>query len=178
MKKLSMIFGLAFLFLVAGGAEESFAQRKFAQRGMRQRPFGNPDRKQRAERFDMLMKMKLVEVLDLSPEQGDKFLPAFNQYRSRNQRFLRARGEIMQSLARYVRTQMGNLETDENPEELTERQLQERLAKLAEIRRQQEANRDEFYKQTGAILSIRQAARLVVFEEMFAREILRNLPNP
>lgn len=177
MKKFHTILGLALALLLTSGIN-LFAQKKFDQRGFRQSPFGNPNRGQRAERFDMLMKMKLVEVLDLTPEQGDKFLPVFNQYRSQNQRLLRARGEIMQSLARYVQTQMGNLEPDENPEQLSDKELKERLAKLDEIRKQIETNREDFYRKAGDVLSTGQLARLTVFEEMFAREILRNLPKP
>lgn len=164
------IFGLLLSFLLAG------AENLSAQRRMRERPFPNSARK--AERFDMLMKLKLVEALDLSPEQGDKFLPVFNQYRQKTQRLLRARGELMQGLARHVRSRMGNLEPDENPEELSDRELKERLAKLNELRRHQDANRDEFYQRVGQVLSTEQLARLIVFEEMFAREIVRNLPNP
>jgi len=177
MKKSHAVLGLILLFLLANGTD-LLAQRKAGQRAGRQRPFGNPNRAERAERFDMLMKMKLVEVLDLTSEQGDKFLPAFNQYRNNNQRLLRARGEIMQSLTRYVRTRMGNLEANEEPEELSDRELSERLSKLNEIRRQVETNRENFYQKAGEVLSTGQLARLMVFEEMFAREILRNLPKP
>ena len=164
--------GLLFLLLLAGTDNLS------AQRRMRGRPFANPNPARRAERFDMLMKLKLVEALDLSPEQGDKFLPVFNQYRQKTQRLLRARGEIMQDLIRHVRSRMGNLEPGENPEEFSERELKERLVQLDELRRQQEANRDEFYHKTGQVLSTEQLTRLIVFEEMFARDIVRNLPNP
>ena len=178
MKSRSLIFGLALLFFFAGKTEGLFAQKRFAQRGLRQRPGAFPNRAERSQRFDMLMKMKLVEVLDLTPQQGDKFLPAFNQYRSQNQRLLRARGEIMQGLARYVRTKTGNLEPDEERQEFSDRELQEQLVQLAEIRQKQEANRDQFYREAGGVLSVSQIARLTVFEEMFAREILRNLPKP
>ena len=164
------VFGLSLLLLLAG------AENLSAQRRMRERPF--PNQARRAERFDMLMKLKLVEALDLSSEQGDKFLPVFNQYRQKTQRLLRARGELMQGLARHVRSRMGNLEPDESPVELSERELKERLAKLDELRRQQEGNRDEFHQKAGQVLSTEQLARLIVFEEMFAREIVRNLPNP
>jgi len=136
------------------------------------------DPTRRAERFDMLMKLKLVEALDLSPEQGDKFLPVFNQYRQRTQRLLRARGELIQDLTRHVRLKMGALEEGGEEGELTERELKERLAKLDELRRQQEANRDEFHERAGQVLSTEQLVRLIVFEERFAREIVRNLPNP
>lgn len=165
------IFGFLLLFLLAGTENLS------AQRRMRERIPG-PNQARRTERFDMLMKLKLVEALDLSTEQGDKFLPVFNQYRQKTQRLLRARGELMQSLARHVRAKMGGLEPDESAEELSERELKERLDKLDELRRHQDANRDEFYQKAGQVLSIEQLARLVVFEERFAREIVRNLPNP
>jgi hypothetical protein len=162
--------GLALLLALAGIQDLS------AQRRMRDRSFGEPAR--RAERFDMLMKLKLVEALDLSSEQGDKFLPVFNQYRQKTQRLLRARGETMQELARHVRLKMGALEEDDENGVLSERELKERLARLGELRRQQEANREEFYQNAGQTLSTEQLARLIVFEERFAREIVRNLPNP
>lgn len=166
------VLGLAFLFFFTGTENLS------AQRRMRERVFSGPNQARRAERFDMLMKLKLVEALDLSPEQGDKFLPVFNQYRQKTQRLLRARGEIMQDLARHVRLKMGALDEGEENGELSERELKERLAKLDELRHQQEANREEFYQKAGRTLSIEQLARLIVFEERFAREIVRNLPNP
>ncbi len=163
-------FGLALLVALTG------VQDLPAQRRMRERPF--PNQARRAERFDMLMKLKLVEALDLSTEQGDKFLPVFNQYRQKTQRLLRARGELMQDLARHVRSKMGGLDEEEENGELSERELKEHLAKLNELRRQQEANREEFYQKAGQTLSTEQLARLIVFEERFAREIVRNLPNP
>ena len=165
-------FGLSFLLLLAG------AENLSAQRRMRDRSNAFPNPARRAERFDMLMKLKLVEALDLSPEQGDKFLPVFNQYRQRTQRLLRARGELIQDLTRHVRLKMGALEEGGEEGELTERELKERLAKLDELRRQQEANRDEFHERAGQVLSTEQLVRLIVFEERFAREIVRNLPNP
>jgi hypothetical protein len=168
--KWAAILGLALLLALAGIQDLS------AQRRMRERPF--PNQAKRAERFDMLMKLKLVEALDLSSEQGDKFLPVFNQYRQKTQRLLRARGETMQELARHVRIRMGALEEGEENGELSERELKERLARLGELRRQQEANREEFYQNAGQTLSTEQLARLIVFEERFAREIVRNLPNP
>jgi hypothetical protein len=84
----------------------------------------------------------------------------------------------MQDLARHVRIRMGALEEGEENGELSERELKERLARLGELRRQQEANREEFYQNAGQTLSTEQLARLIVFEERFAREIVRNLPNP
>ncbi len=181
MKTTAIALGLTGLLLTFGSLDIVSAQPSqewFAQRRIRERTFMGPNQSRRTERFETLMKLKLVEVLDLSPEQGDKFLPVFNQYRQKTQRLMRARGELMQGLARHVRSQMGNLEPDENPQELSERELKEHLAKLDEFRRQQESNREEFYQQTGRLLSTEQLARLVVFEEMFAREIVRNLPNP
>lgn len=164
--------GLSMLVLVAGWGNLC------AQRRLRDRGFDNPNFPRRAERFEMLMKMKLVEVLDLSPEQGDRFLPVFNRYRQKTQELLRARREVMQALARHVRTQMGDLEADESPAGLSEKELKEHLARLDELRRQLEANREEFYDRAGRVLSTEQLARLTVFEEMFAREVVRNLPNP
>ena len=166
------VFVLLSLFLLAGTDD------LLAQRRIRERTFVGPNPARRAERFDMLMKLKLVEALDLSTEQGDRFLPVFNQYRQRTQRLLRARGELMQDLTRHVRIRMGALEEGEDNGELSERELKEHLAKLGELRRQQEANREEFYQNAGRTLSTEQLARLVVFEERFAREIVRNLPNP
>lgn len=164
------LLGLALLLTLAGFQELP------AQRRIRERTYIGPDPGRRAERFDMLMKLKLVEALDLSSEQGDRFLPVFNQYRQKTRGLLRARGEIIQDLTRHVRIKMGGLE-DENGE-LSERELKARLDKLDELRRQQEANRDEFYQKASRVLSTEQLARLVVFEERFAREIVRNLPNP
>ncbi|HXF49156.1 MAG TPA: hypothetical protein VNL73_07005 [Verrucomicrobiae bacterium] len=169
-RKWMAFLGLAILFAWVGTQDLS------AQRRMRDRPFADPSR--RAERFDMLMKLKLVEALDLSSEQGDKFLPVFNQYRQKTQRLLRARGELMRDLSRHVRLKMGALEEGEENGELSERELKERLARLGELRRQQEVNREEFYQSAGRTLSTEQLARLIVFEERFAREIVRNLPNP
>ncbi|MGH8003105.1 MAG: hypothetical protein ACRECJ_00055 [Limisphaerales bacterium] len=116
------VLGLLFLLLLAGTDNLS------AQRRMRDRANPFPNQARRAERFDMLMKLKLVEALDLSPEQGDRFLPVFNQYRQKTQRLLRARGEIMQDLTRHVRIKMGALEQGEENGELSERELKERLA--------------------------------------------------
>ena len=166
------VFPLLFLFLLAG------ADNLLAQRRIRERTFVGPNPARRAERIDMLMKLKLVEALDLSTEQGDRFLPVFNQYRQRTRRLLRARGELIQDLSRHVRIKMGALDEGEENDELSERDLKEHLAKLNELRHQQEANRDNFYHKAGQVLSIEQLARLVVFEERFAREIVRNLPNP
>ena len=164
------LFGLALLLALSGFQELS------AQRRVRERAFIGPDMARRAERFDMLMKLKLVEALDLSTEQGDRFLPVFNDYRKKTREILHARGEIIQDLTRHVRVKMGDLEDEEAV--LSDRELKEHLAKLDELRRRQEANREEFYQKAGRVLSTEQLARLVVFEERFAREIVRNLPNP
>lgn len=166
------LFGLALLFVLTG------IQELPAQHRIREKIFIGPDPARRAERFDMLMKLKLVEALDLSTEQGDKFLPVFNQYRQKTRGLLHARGEIIRDLARHMRIKMGELEEREENGELSERELKEHLARLDELRRQLEASRDEFYQKAGRVLSTEQLARLVVFEDRFAREIVRNLPNP
>ncbi|MCI0331188.1 MAG: hypothetical protein L0196_09660 [candidate division Zixibacteria bacterium] len=163
------IIGLSFLLLLSGG------EGLLAQPRMRDRPFAGQSR--RLERFETFMKLKLVEALDLSPEQGDKFLPVFNQYRQKTRQLLRARAEIIQALTRHVHVKMAALDEEEEGG-LSERELKERLAKLDELRRRQEANREEFYHNVGRTLSTEQVARLVVFEERIAREIVRNLPNP
>lgn len=164
------LLALALLLTLAG------FQELFAQRRIRERVFMGPDAARRAERFDMLMKLKLVEALDLSTEQGDRFLPVFNDYRKKTREILHARGEIIQDLTRHVRAKMGDLEDEEAV--LSDRELKEHLARLEELRHAQEANREEFYQKAGRVLSTEQLARLVVFEERFAREIIRNLPNP
>lgn len=112
------------------------------------------------ERIEMLRMWKLLEALDLSTEQSEIFLPILNDFQKEQKELEKAKRESLKMLKEEI-----------SKEEMDHRKIEKILNNLEENRKLQERKREEFLFEVKEALSLKQQARLILFEERFAEHI-------
>jgi len=112
------------------------------------------------ERIEMMRMWKLLEVLDLSDKQAEKFLPILNAFQKEQK-----------ELEKRKRETLKELEDELSTEKLDLKKVQLYLDDLEENRIMFENNRVSFLSKTKEVLSLEQQAKLVLFEERFAERV-------
>lgn len=128
--------------------------------------FGGPPPQERRERLQDLAVWKMLEVLDLSQEQTDKFLPALREMQKQEGELQEQRRKLLMELERRM-TQGGS-----------EKEVREVIQELRMLGKQGEAVRERFFNQAEKILSVQQLGRLVLFQDRFEkrmREMMRQM---
>jgi len=113
--------------------------------------------------IENLRMMKLLETVDLSEEQSEKFIPLFYDFRKDVKALIDNRNDLVDSIKAMV--------VDSVPGY----QIKEKLAELKENRARFNDRQNEFISDCEKILTIPQLARLVIFQERFEREMLESL---
>ena len=121
------------------------------------------EREKVKERIEMIRMWKMMDVLDLSREQSEKFLPALEEIENRRREIFQERVKTMKELRETVR--------GENPDESAVVDMMRRLEKNHDSL---EALDKEERKEIADILTPVQQGRYIVFKENFERE-LRNI---
>jgi hypothetical protein len=112
------------------------------------------------ERIETLRLWKMIEVLDLTPEQSDKFLPLLHRFQQK-QRELETAGKQL----------FRDLEEELNSTEPSEKTLQNILLDLERNKGALENERNNFLTSSREILTTIQEARLIWFEHKFEKEL-------
>ncbi|OGC93476.1 MAG: hypothetical protein A2W25_05680 [candidate division Zixibacteria bacterium RBG_16_53_22] len=121
---------------------------------------GGPMRKQIREKIQTMKIWRLTEEVGLSPEQSEKFFPIYNRHQKALEELDARRNELVSTLERMS----NNAEVSDKEISETTRQLEEIPGKIIEERR-------KFMKEIGAVLPLRQQAKLMVFEERFRQRL-------
>jgi len=180
-KSLVMLF-LAFSFLLAG--ETLYAQEPPG------RPFPEEGKRERVKEEIETMKMwKMLEALDLSQEQSDKFLPAWRELQKAQKVFRERRENLFREIEIALeevdegtrigtggrvsggavdRTTMGRV-SDEKPKEEKIKDILERLEKE---RLKLEDTQNKFREKAKELLTLEQQAKLLLFEERFEKKMM------
>ena len=119
---------------------------------------GGPMEKRR-ERMQDLAMWKLLEVLDLSGEQTDKFLPALREMQKQEEQLQEQRRMLLQELERII------------TQGESEKEVREVIQQLRMLGKQGEAVRERFFAQAESILTVQQLGRLVLFQDRFERRM-------
>jgi len=152
--KLSVMFFLAFIFVVT--AQAVHAQRPPAH------PFPEEGKRERLREEIETMKMwKMLEVLDLSQEQSDKFLPAYRELQNTQKDFREKREDLLKSLELV----MGEKEPDES-------KIKDIFGQLEKERLQLEEAQQRFRTKVQEILTLEQQAKLMLFEDRFEKKMM------
>jgi len=122
-----------------------------------QGPGGPPER--RKEKLQDLAIWKMLEVLDLSQEQTDKFLPALREMQKQEARLQEERKKMLDELERAM-TQGGS-----------EKEVRQIISQVRQLGKQGEEIRERFFTQAESILTIQQLGRLVLFQDRFERRM-------
>ncbi len=123
------------------------------------RPRHIKEREKIRENIETLRMYKLLEVLDLSLEQSIQFLPALKDFQDAKRKFGDRRAELLRELE-------SALESENN-----EKKLKQTLANLENSRKEFQMELEKFSEATKAMLTLRQQARLHLFEEKFERRL-------
>jgi Spy/CpxP family protein refolding chaperone len=111
------------------------------------------------ERIQQLMKIRMVETLDLKEEQSVRFITRFNEYEKRRRELMKLKGESLDRIEKLVK--------DSGDEREVEKAFPDALA--IDMRMTEE--RTKFFNGLSDILTITQRAKLLLFERKFEREL-------
>jgi len=109
---------------------------------------------------------KMTQYLELSTEQSTKFFPIFNDFQSKREKFEEEQGEMMRQLAEFVESEGKH-----------EAEIRKLMSGLVKNRQKMVAVQEEFRGDVGKVLSLKQQAKLVIFEERFRREMHRMIED-
>lgn len=123
---------------------------------------GKHDEKMLAN-VENLRMMKLLEAVDLSEEQSEKFVPLFYGFRKDIKGLVGERNGIIEGIRELI--------TTDAPDD----RIKEELAKLKMNRAEFSGRQDKFLGDCESILTTPQLAKLVIFQERFEREMLESL---
>lgn len=126
------------------------------------RPFGEERRKEIREEIETLKMWKMLEVLDLSSEQSDEFLPAWREVQNAHRIFRERREELFRELEFAI---------GEEPK-LKERKIKELFEQLEKVKSKLDEAQQRFRAKAKEVLSLEQQAKLLLFEERFERRMM------
>jgi hypothetical protein len=111
------------------------------------------------DRIQQLMKMRMVEALDLNEEQSVRFITRFNDHEKQRREMMKQKGELLNRIDKLLQ--------DSAAEREVEKLFPEALA--IDVRMMEE--RTKFFNGLSDLLTVTQRARLLVFERKFEREL-------
>lgn len=106
------------------------------------------------QRMESLRMWKLLEVLDLTEEQSNAFLPALREFQKSEASYNENRRELLDQLQKSL-------------EDKDQKKMSETVAKLKQNRLQLEQNRVQFLAKADKILSAEQQAKFLLFQNRF-----------
>jgi hypothetical protein len=111
------------------------------------------------EKVELLLKWKLIEVLDLSEEQTNKFFPLYSRLRESRHEYTMKRFEIIEELKQAAESEDG------------EKEVAAILDRLDKFDNDFMKNREEMLQSLRKSLSTKQWASYIIFEAEFPMEI-------
>lgn len=125
--------------------------------------FPGPPHGKTAANIENLRLLKLLETVDLSEAQSEQFLPVFYGFRKDMKEMLEERKRLVERIAEQVKS------------DASDDELNRSIQQLLDLKNGIERRRDGFLGECRAILSTKQLARLVIFQEQFERDLLESL---
>lgn len=125
-----------------------------------QPPLDLEKREEIRERIETLRVWRMIEFLDLRPEQSDEFLPLLHKFKKTQKDLEMARRKLFKDLKNELES-----------EEPDEKKIQQILLGLEKNREELEKERKIFLINSRKTLTLIQEARLLLFEQRFEREL-------
>ena len=154
MKKILFLAGLILVLLPTGSVYAQGHPPSAEDRSDRRE-----DREKIRENIETLRMWKLLEALDLTSEQSDKFLPILKDFQKARRNFEDQRRDLLKKLETAVQS---------TPDE---KKLKEILADLEKNREQFQMELDRYMDRAKAVLNVEQQAKLALFEDQFERRM-------
>jgi Spy/CpxP family protein refolding chaperone len=124
------------------------------------------DKEKIRERIETLRLWKMIEFLDLSPEQSDEFLPLFHKFQKARRESEMTRGELFKDLKDEV-----------DSEEPDEKKITLILSKLEKNKEEIEREKESFLENSRKVLTPIQEAKFILFEHIFEMELKKTIKN-
>ena len=112
------------------------------------------------ERIETLRLWKMIEVLDLTTEQSDKFLPLLHSFQKRQKELETVNRQLFE-----------DLEEELHSTEPSEKKIKDILLMLEKNRQEMENERNKFLTGSRKILTTVQEAKLIWFEQNFEKKL-------
>lgn len=125
--------------------------------------FPGPPHGKMAANIENLRLLKLLETVDLSEAQSEQFLPVFYGFRKDIKEMLEERRRLVDQIAEQIRS------------DVSDDELNRSVGQLLDLKNRIERRRDGFLDECRSILTVKQVARLVIFQEQFERDLLESL---
>ncbi len=139
-----------------------FTGQSVRAQGPEGRRFPEEGKRERLRQEIETMKMwKMLEVLNLSQEQSDRFLPAYRELQNQHKDF----GEKRENLLRSLELALG----EEKPDEA---KIKDIFGQLEKERAQMDEAERKFRERTQQILTLEQQAKLMLFEDRFEKKMM------
>jgi Spy/CpxP family protein refolding chaperone len=129
--------------------------------GLLAQPHGGgrgPD-KQSFERIQQLMKMRMVETLELKEEQSVRFIARFNEHDKVRHDLMKQKGEVLDRIEKLVKDGAGD------------REIEKAVSEAIALDNRMMEERAKFVNGLADILTVPQRAKLLLFERRFEREL-------
>lgn len=128
-----------------------------------QPPFDSMDPMKMEGNFENLRLLKLIDAVDLTEAQSDKFMPLFRSFRNDMRDLRQERREIIDHLRELIKDSASG------------EQLKGAMTDLRTNQKHADSRMQKFLDDCATVLTVQQTARLVVFQEDFEREVLESL---
>jgi hypothetical protein len=122
-------------------------------------PGWGPAKQQSFERIQQLMKMRMVETLELKEEQSVRFIARFNEHDKARRDLMKQKGELLDKIENMLK------------EGSSDRDIEKILPEVLAIDSRMMEERAKFLVGLSDILTVNQRARLFLFERRFEREL-------
>jgi len=127
-------------------------------------PENGPRREKMRKRIETVKIWQLTEAVGLTSEQSERFFPIYNEHQKEHEKLEEKRREIIGRLQ--------ELGEKENP---SESEIRGAIDELTELDSRFASLRGEFIKDISGVLSIKQVAKLLVFEHNFMQRLQENV---
>jgi len=154
MKSMKLVRNLMLTMLFCGAV--AWAQPKGPGPG----PDDGPTRERIRERIKTMKVWKLTEEVGLTPEQSEKFFPIYNRYQKNVDDLEFRRVQMIDRLERLA-----------NDSAASDKEIAELSGTLENFPKQILEERDRLFRDVSSILTERQQAKLIVFEERFKQRL-------
>jgi hypothetical protein len=157
-RRIARWFGCATLLII--GAGPALARQD--------NPQGPPMRGPAMERVEQWKKVRMMEILKLDEESSIRFFSRYNKEQQEIRDIQRKREELMRQLESSIQSNAG------------EKELEKTIQDLQALEGKAIDARDSFLKDARGILTLKQLASYVVFENNFnrsLRELMRDMPQ-
>ena len=119
-----------------------------------------PRREEMRKRIETIKIWQLTDEVGLTSEQSERFFPIYNKHQDDHRKLEDEKLSILR-----------DLESLSEKSDVSDNEIKKTIDQLTEIDSKMIILRKEFLNEVSGVLSIKQVAKLLVFEEQFRRRI-------